>query len=324
MTEQIIHETIRKLDVDRKYPLMLILDITNVCNFKCPHCPQPIMASLPKYHASYLDFTAYSRIIEEIAGQNVKFIRFTGNGEPMLHKRFMEMVAFAKEKTKIPLVLTTNGSLLGPDKAGKLLELGMDVIDVSLDAWTKEKYRIVRKGGNYHEVMGNLHYLLALREKKKSKTRIMVNMIRQNLVADEVDAFQKYWSPLVDFVLVRTLHSATKRVNRMEVEESMERNQPQRHACAHLWKRLTIDFDLNVKFCAHDWFEEAVLSKLDDGGIQKIWFSERLREIRRAHLENNYRKIPVCADCPDWAAAPWDYGYEKVIEKLGVISLPFQ
>ncbi len=316
-----IVDYIRKLRVDTAYPMMLILDITNVCNFECPHCPQPLMASQPSYRASYLDFKAFTHIIDEIADKDVKFIRYTGDGEPMLHKRFLDMVAYAKEKTGIPLVVTTNGSFLTPERSERLLALGIDVIDVSLDAFTKQKYDVVRKGGNYREVVGNLHRLLALRGKKKSRTRVMVNMIRQNLVADEVDEFQKYWGPLVDFVLVRNLHTATKQVNRIEVAEKMVREQPDRHPCAHLWKRLTIDFHLNVKFCAHDWYDETILSKLGTDGIGGIWFSDRLKEIRKAHLENNYRKVPICADCPDWAAAPWDYGYEQIIEKIGVITL---
>ncbi|MBI2339917.1 MAG: radical SAM protein [Deltaproteobacteria bacterium] len=303
----LIRRCIENLDVERRFPIMLILDLTNVCNFECPHCPQPIMASQPDYRASFMSFDDYKKIVDEAAEEDVKFIRFTGDGEPMLNRRLLDMVAYAKEKTSISLVLTTNGSMLTPERSERLLDLGIDVIDVSLDAFTKEKYAIVRKGGKYHEVIGNLHHLLALREKKKSKTRVMVNMIDQKIVADEVDDFKKYWEPLVDFVLVRNLHTATKRVNQAEVGQKMEREQPDRHACAHLWKRLTIDPALNVKFCAHDWFDETVLSKLGPGGIRSIWFSERLKEIRKAH----------------WAAAPWDYGYEKIIEKIGVIKLPF-
>jgi len=318
---QMINGMIQKLDVGRQYPTMIILDVTNVCNFECPHCPQPAMAAQANYRASYLDYDNYTRIIDEIANTQVKFVRFTGDGEPMLHKRFLDMIAYAKKMTNIPLVLTTNGSFLDAPRVERLLDLGMDVIDVSLDAFSKEKYQIVRKGGNYHQVMSNLHTLLAMREKKKAKTQVMVNMINQQLVANEVEDFRRYWAPLVDFVLVRNLHTATKQVNQIEVGQKMAREQPDRHPCAHLWKRLTIDFVLNVKFCAHDWYDETVLSKLGEGGIRSIWFSDRLNEIRKAHVDNDYRKVPVCGDCPDWAAAPWDYGFEKIIEKIGVIRL---
>lgn len=312
---------IQKVETGRKYPTMIMLDLTNVCNFECPHCPQPLIAMQPNYRASFFDFEAFTRVIDEIADQDAKFIRFTGDGEPMLHKRFLDMIAYAKEKTKIPLVLTTNGSMLDPAKTDRLLDLQIDVIDVSLDAWSKEKYEIVRKGGHFHQVLGNLHHLLYLRQKKKAKTRIMVNMINQELVKDEVTHFQQYWTPLVDFVLVRNLHTATKQVNQIEVGDKMAREQPLRHPCAHLWKRITIDSALNVKFCAHDWFHETVLSKLGEGGIREIWFGDRLAQIRKAHVDGNYQKALVCADCPDWAAAPWDYGYEMIMEKIGVIRL---
>src|SRR5687767_9812280 len=135
---------IEKLDVNNQFPLMIILDITNVCNLKCPHCPQPDMAAQADYRASYFDFDAYTKIIDEIASRGVRFVRFTGESESMLHKRFLDMVEYAKKTTKIPLVVTTNGSRLTPDRNEKLLDMGMDVIDISLDAFTKEKYNIVR------------------------------------------------------------------------------------------------------------------------------------------------------------------------------------
>lgn len=316
-----INGFISQLDVNHKYPLMLILDITNVCNFECPHCPQPFLASQPHYRASYFSYDVYTQLIDEIANQEVKFVRLTGEGEPMLHKRFLDMVAYAKQKTNIPLIVTTNGSLLDSERAKRLLDLQMDVIDISLDAFSKEKYNVVRKGGNYHEVFGNIHHLLALRQKVGSKTKIMVNMIQQKLVENEVEDFKKFWTPLVDFVLVRNLHTATKKINQLEVEQKMKGQRIERYPCAHLWKRLTIDSNLNVKFCAHDWNSETVLSKLGPRGIRDIWFNQRIQEIRTAHLEGNYRKVPVCADCPDWAAAPWDYGYERIMERIGVIFL---
>lgn len=320
-TRLLIDRSIHQLNVRERYPMMIILDITNVCNFECPHCPQPLMAARPDYRASYLSYEAYAQIIDEIADKGVKFIRFTGEGEPMLHKRLLDMIRYAKQKTSSALVLTTNASVLNEEWIHNLLDLQMDVIDISLDAFTKEKYNVVRKGGNYHEVMSNVHRLLAMRENNKSKTRIMVNMIRQILVNDEVNNFQKFWTPLVDFVLIRNLHSATKQVNREEVAMQLATQGQERHPCAHLWKRLTIDAHLNVKFCAHDWNSETVLSKLGPGGIRDIWFSKRMQEIRKAHEVGQYQKVPVCSDCPDWAAAPWDYGYEKILEKIGVIQL---
>lgn len=315
-----ISELIARLDVTAKYPGMIILDITNVCNFECPHCPQPAMAAQDGYRARFFDFDAFTRLVDEIKDKNVRFLRFTGDGEPMLHKRFLDMVAYAKAHSSTALVVTTNGSLLDRDRAERLLELGIDVIDVSLDAFSREKYEIVRKGGNFHEVMANLHWLISRRNKKYPKTKIMVNMIDQELVHDEVEAFKTYWTPVVDFVLVRTLHTATKQVNLVEVGKRMRTLQPERHACAHLWKRLTIDFSLNVKFCAHDWFDETILAKLGGDGLAPIWFGDRLKGLREAHLDNDYSRAKACADCPDWAAAPWQHGYELIIERLGVIA----
>lgn len=160
--------------------------------------------------------------------------------------------------------------------------------------------------------MLNVHNLIKARAKYKSPTKIMVNMINQKIVKDEIGKFKKYWSGLVDYVLIRNLHTVNNYLkvsnNRIAIKN--------RYPCPHLYKRMTIDFSGDVKFCAHDWFGYAIVDNLKNNSISNIWNGPKYKTLRRYHEKGEFFKIPLCANCRDWKSVPWDYGYDKVIKKL--------
>jgi hypothetical protein len=90
------------------------IEVTTRCNLRCPYCPSP---NLPREKQ---DMTW------EVFEQSLEVVRFfvrrgtqgelslTGIGESLLHPRFVEMVACARETIgdDRPLVIATNGLLL--------------------------------------------------------------------------------------------------------------------------------------------------------------------------------------------------------------------
>ncbi|MBI4040660.1 MAG: radical SAM protein [Deltaproteobacteria bacterium] len=294
---------------------MIIFDVTNVCNLACVHCPQPQIKKEEDYRATYLEVGLFRRLIDEIATFPVQLIRFTGDGEPLLHKELVSMISYAKEKNIKTVNLTTNGTLLHKPVIESLLNAKIDVIDISLDAFFKHSYEQVRLGGDYNRVWSNVHQLIYERNRRHAKTKIMLSCINQDPVREEVALFEKYWKPQVDFVLIRNLHTANSLVKTDEGHEELGQVQD-RYPCPHLWKRMTIDFAGNVKFCAHDWYAGSIVTHIHDKTIQEIWQGDKYKFFRSCHLKNTYEQIPICNKCMDWASVPWDHGFEKVIEKV--------
>ena len=166
------NESVLKYDFptaeSKEFPLMVVFAVTNICNLECPHCPQPMIAAAKDFKPTNLDFDLYKKAIDEIATFPHQFIRFTGDGEPMIHPKLVDMIEYAK-KAKISKVdLTTNGWYLTERNIMRILQAPLDIIDVSLDAFTKKNYEIVRKGSDYNRVISNLHQLIYLRNREKA------------------------------------------------------------------------------------------------------------------------------------------------------------
>ena len=301
------------------YPPMLVFDVTNVCNLRCIHCPHTELIKSKKFVKKHLDKGLFYKAIDEVGKWGGDcLIRLTGDGEPLLHPDCLDMIAYAKANSNAVINLTTNGILMDREKAFRLIEDGIDLIDISVDALFEPTYNKVRRGGNYKKLLENIFGLLNIIGKKGAATKVMVSFIRQDQNQKECESFQNFWKTLVDYVIIRNLHSASGMV---KIEESKTRNKSdkiKRYPCPHLWKRLTIDFMGDIKFCAHDWSfnRENVIENIEFSTIADAWHSERLKELRTMHKDNVFDNKTLCSGCSDWASTSWEYGYERLIDKI--------
>ncbi len=315
----------------RDFPSIITLENTNVCNLRCVHCPQGQgYPDRPDYHATYMNWDVYTKAIDEIAQHQITLLRYSPDGEALIHPQFLDQTAYAKAKGVKPVGLTTNGVLLdnpaienGKRQAKKtmmerLLEIGIDLIDISLDAARKESYERVRVGANYHRVWSNIHRLLYYREKLKAPTKIMLSIIVQpEITQEEVDEFVKYWTPLVDRVIVRgylTNLGLTPDKPGTVVDQLRD---VERWPCPQFWKRTTIGADGSIRFCVVDWLETTVLGHIGTHSIKELWHSDEYERLRQAHLEGRYADAhSLCGPCTDWMGMRWDWGFELAVDAV--------
>jgi radical SAM protein with 4Fe4S-binding SPASM domain len=230
----------------------------------------------------------------------------------MLNPDFLAMVEETKAAGIGPVDLTTNAMSLTDEKMRRLLAAPIDVIDVSVDAYSKETYEKIRKRGKFDRVVANLRRLIELRDEMRSPTKIMTSIIQQKEALDEVDAFRQQWAPLVDEVLVRGLNTDLGLVN---VSETYFRD-VERWPCPQFWKRVTVNHLGDIRFCVEDWHNAGVVGNVRDTTIAEVWQSELYERFRNLHATGRWGDIAMCRKCLDWQHMEWDHGFEKAIEKV--------
>jgi len=297
----------------KKFPLMVILDVCNVCNLECIHCPHVSLKKEASYRPTFLKWEWFDKIAREVGNHPGTLLRYASDGESLLHPQFINMVEHAHKLGVKPQNLTTNGLLLDEKKSQLLLKAGIDVVDISIDAFRKETYEKIRRKSNFHRVMANVHKLIELRDKINPKTKIMVSIVNQPEAAEEIDDFVNYWNPLVDRVLVRNFCNVLGLVNKAENKKGFVTD---RYPCPQFWKRVTITCTGHFRFCVEDWRNETIIGHVKDTSIEEIWKGETYERLRQLHLEGRYDEISVCKDCTDWQASPWEYGYEYAIARI--------
>lgn len=129
----------------------LRVSITDRCNLRCTYCmPAEGIEAIP--HAEILTFEEIVAVCRAFASLGVKHIKVTG-GEPLVRRDADVLIRKLKAISAIETVtLTTNGILL-PCYMGKLVDAGIDGINISLDTLNPQEFRELTRGGNLEEVL---------------------------------------------------------------------------------------------------------------------------------------------------------------------------
>jgi 12,18-didecarboxysiroheme deacetylase len=107
---------------------VIVWNITKRCNLKCVHCYA---------HAKNMAFDSElstlegKNLLDDLAQFGVPVILFSG-GEPLTRKDLPELAAYAVKKG-MRAVISTNGTLITPEKAQTLKEIGLSYVGISLD-----------------------------------------------------------------------------------------------------------------------------------------------------------------------------------------------
>jgi MoaA/NifB/PqqE/SkfB family radical SAM enzyme len=306
-----------------EFPSQVIIDITEVCNLECVHCPHPEFKKSKYYDARYLDPSLNAKIVDEVKdhGQGVtQYIRYSSDGEPLLHPKGYEMIEYAARNSGVYVTLTTNGTIMNERRTKRLLDSGVHMIDISIDAASPKTYANVRIKGDLKVTRANVLNLLSWIKQTGSSTKVVVSFIEQPQNQHETADFKTYWSEQgVDAVVVRRLHSAAGSVINVAQNMRAEQQGEVRRPCVYPWERIILTPRGYLAFCPADWCHGSSICDYRDMTVVETWQSEFYSQLRDAHLGSDYSKHGFCGQCPDWKQTRWPEdgrGYADLISEM--------
>lgn len=301
-------EALFKDGLTAAFPSQLNMDVSEFCNLACVHCPYETVTKLKGRNRKNLDPDLHAKVVSEIVNEGMphcRFVRYTGDGEPLLHPHLASMIDDLKTRTGIQTNLTTNGLLLTQKRVSDFLTAGVDVFDISIDAFKEETYRQVRVNGELADLKKGVRLLLEENAKRANPAKIVVSFVSQPLNEGEETDFQSFWEDEgVDFVVMRDKHSCAGQM-KQTAKEMWAEAPSVRTPCRYPWERLVIKPDGKVVFCPADWYHKAEIGHVKDSTIIEIWHGERMNALREAHVSNQFCNHAFCGSCPDWQAIPW-------------------
>lgn len=289
------------------FPSQIIVEVTNVCNFKCVHCPQAKVAMQKGFKGIWLDQKLNNKIVDEVKKYSLgstQQIRYTANGEPLLHPNILEMLEYSVKNSGTFVSLTTNGSLLTNEVRKKLLEMNIGLIDISIDAYTEMTYSLIRKNGDFKTTVDNVTNLLKEKAELNSKTRLVVSFVEQDLNINETEDFKSFWEEKgIDFVVIRRLHTAAG-MQKIE-DETVNKTCEDRYPCVYPWERIILTASGYLSYCPNCWEGSSEIANYQDVTINELWNGDYYNILRQAHLNNNLDNFKFCKQCTDWKQTRW-------------------
>ncbi|NQT90796.1 MAG: radical SAM protein [Candidatus Omnitrophica bacterium] len=278
------------------FPLFLVLEPTFKCNLRCIMCMHSSKGT-PRYdYKSRLPLKTYKAILDEASRYYCPSMTMGGNGEPLLDGRLADMIKLASRKGFIDIMLNTNGTLLTPFVSRRLIRSGLTRLRVGFDGLTKATYEKIRVGADYEKVKDNIVNFIKLRDKMNSRLPVVrINCVHLSENDKEIKGFIDFWKPVADYVSIQRYipHMLTKRRLKLMPEE---RSRFKDTICSQPFERLYIRGNGDAYACCSVVYGPIVGNVIKDS-IYDIWNSAKMRRLRAALLNNDWRRIPVCRDC---------------------------
>ncbi|HEX5070588.1 MAG TPA: radical SAM/SPASM domain-containing protein [Vicinamibacterales bacterium] len=275
-----------------RWPDIVQIESTNLCNAKCVFCPRDDMHR----RQGVMDFELYRKVVDECAALGITHVRVHNYGEPFLDRELVEKVRYAKSKGIAEVGMISNGSLITEELARGMIDAGLDAINISVDAAGKEVFESTRVHLKYDDVTDNIRTLARLRrESGKTHPKLILSFVRQHNSADEA-AFIREWTPVADKIHITDLHNWAGTLN-----DKTEVNYP----CYRLWLTFTVLWDGRVSMCCADFDGRHIFGDLRTQSIAEVWNSPVYRAARRQHLESGGPGICRSCDLPKKDSPLW-------------------
>lgn len=293
------------------FPPMVQVGISNLCDLSCGQCYHKAYKKKKGYCPVFMKQTVFRKVVDETASFPTDTVfRFLGKGESLLHPELIEMLAYARNTLAQPIAFITNGIRLDQEMGIKLLATGVDVIDVSIDAFSRDVYGMVRSNSNWFPLLvENVETLIDQRNKGGFKTRIFVSFLIQPENYLELDQFEAFWENKADKILFRKYHTYGGLIGKKPTPYR------ERTPCAALWGRINVNERGRITRCFVDWNDTDILADIRKVSLLEAWRSSAYAEIRKQHLKAVYSGI--CANCEGWQSAHWNLSYEKAVNTTG-------
>ena len=165
----------------RSFPYIR-LSITDVCNFKCGYCLPNGYQVDKSDNRKFLHLEEIKRLAKVFSRLGVSKIRLTG-GEPTVRKDFFDVIKILKNEADIKkVVITTNGYHLDK-KAKKLVESGINGVNISIDSLDRNIFRNITGHDRLPEILKGIKNLQELNFNNIKINAVLLN----NINASEKD-----------------------------------------------------------------------------------------------------------------------------------------
>ncbi len=147
-------------------PRQVQIEITNRCNMDCPMCPREVL----DIELEHMDWDKFVTVVNKLKEQ--ENITLTGWGEPFLHPRIFDMIAYCKERGH-RVMITSNGLFSKESIAKEILNSGLDEITFSIDGVEGNN---VSNGHTSNKVYENIENIARLREIGRPSIRLQATL----------------------------------------------------------------------------------------------------------------------------------------------------
>jgi len=288
-----------------KTPFIINIDPSDRCNFQCKFCPtgdRELMKKTPGRNFGIMDFELYKKVIDDICtfDDKVKVIRLYKDGEPLLNPHFVDMIKYAKESGCCDRVdTTTNASLLTHELSLKIIEAGLDRVNISIEGVNEEQYADFSQFKiNYSKLVENITFFYEHRK----QCEMIVKINGDILTEEQKQYFLDTFGNITDGIFIESIMDCwpTYELEKVTVNESRGiygQDIKEVMVCPYPFYSFPVNSDGTVSLCFLDWHRKLVIGNAKAESVKDIWQGEKMREYQKMFLKGERKSHPICKEC---------------------------
>ena len=235
----------------------------------------------------------FERLVQE-SSHSAEHMMLIGLGEPFMDRKIFSRIEYC-ERHGISTLLSTNGTFLDEKASERLLATPLEHITLSFDGATKESFEYYRKGARFEKVRDNFVRFARMKHEKRAKVQVVVQMVRMDRNAGEVQDFTQFWSrvPGVDQIRIKEDETNLMRPDRGHDAGDWD------HPCHYLWRGpMYVKHNGDVYPCCQSYMLDGQpVGRIGDALLEDIWNSAEMQRMRSLHVAGRGGEIDICSRC---------------------------
>lgn len=296
----------KKLLSLRGRPPRIAIELTNRCNLNCPFCLVGMQNELESVSHDKLprpfgmmDISLGEKILKDAKDFGIMEIMLTFQGEPLLHKGFVEFVRLCRKHGMKP-VLFTNGLLFTPELARESIRAGLASLRFSVDGASQETYGKNRVGGNFEKVFKNMSEMARIAKEENSPIKLAWQYIALRNNEHEIPRAEELAKSIGIPLIVKTFAES---VPELAPLNPAYRRSVQYKPCKDIYRCPAILWTGEVVPCCYDVAGKEIMGDMKKDSLATIWNSPKYRDFRKRvdeAVSNPGREPQLCIDCLKW------------------------
>ncbi len=288
-------------------PFLLYIDPSSLCNLKCEFCPMGHSALVKKlnYKRQIMSFDLFRKVIDDLQEFRapLKVLRMNKVGEPLMNKKIDKMISYAKKSNRVNYIdFATNACLLTKDLSSRLVESGLDRLNISIEGVKSEDYlSYCHAKVDFESIIKNIKFLYD----NKKNTEITIKIPSNYITKEDEIKFMHIFGDYCDRIFVENITSIwpnfnineTSRILSIEEKSQYGRSVKDRSICTYIFYSMVINASGTVSACCPDWEEKLIIGDIRHQSLNEIWKGEKLRALQLSHLKGYRKENKICENC---------------------------
>ena len=311
-------------------PFLILIEPSDKCNFRCKFCPTSdlkLMQATVGRNYGNMDFNLYKKVIDDIVefDNNIKMIYLYKDGEPLLNPYFPDMVKYARDSKCIDKIsTTTNASLLNQELSLRIIEAGLDKIQISIEGINAQQYlNISNVKIDFNKLVDNIEFFY----NNKKQCEVYIKIVGNNLNEEDKTKFYDIFGNICDFIFIE---NATPIWNNFEIVSNINitidktlygKEVKYKNVCPQIFYSMAVNSNGTVSPCCNDWSRKLIIGDANYEKIKDIWNGEKLIGLQKLHLEGGRKNHSTCSSCgmPEFSSIDNidDYAEEILFKLIG-------